>query len=118
MVVQVLMEQVVLRDLMGQVGHLELAEYREREEHQVQVVVQVVVEVRELMVVLVLMEQAVQVIQLSRAIFVQQLLLAVRLQAIQQLVFILHQEPQMEMELEILRHQSSQHLSEPHLVLV
>jgi hypothetical protein len=64
------------------------------------------------------MEQAVQVIQLSRAIFVQQLLLAVRLQAIQQLVFILHQEPQMEMELEILRHQSSQHLSEPHLVLV
>jgi hypothetical protein len=64
------------------------------------------------------MEQAVQAIQLSKAIFVQQVLLAVRLQAIQQPVFILHQEPQMEMELEIRRHQSSQHLSEPHLVLV
>jgi hypothetical protein len=63
------------------------------------------------------MGQAVQAIQLSKAIFVQQLLLAVRLQAIQQLVFILHQEPQMEMELEIRRHQSSQHSYELHQVL-
>jgi hypothetical protein len=45
------------------------------------------------------MEQAVQAIQLSKAIFVQQLLPVARPQATKQLVYTLRQEPQVEMEL-------------------